>query len=146
MQFDQNNKIVQLCAEGMNMEGRGEHEQAKKLFQQAWDESISDLEKFISAHYVARHQNNVADKLKWDQTALQFALKINGENIEEVFPSLYLNIGKCYEDLKETDLALSNYKSALAFSKFLPENGYGKMIKTGINNGIARAQKSQTDS
>lgn len=33
------------------------------------------LKKFAAAHYVARHQNSVADKLKWDETALQIALK-----------------------------------------------------------------------
>jgi rifampin ADP-ribosylating transferase len=40
---------------------------------------------------VARHQKNVSDKLKWLETALQFALKINNETVMGAFPSLYLN-------------------------------------------------------
>jgi hypothetical protein len=32
MQFDPNNKIVQLCAQGMDMGGEGKMEDAHKLF------------------------------------------------------------------------------------------------------------------
>ena len=62
------------------------------------------FEKFISAHYVARHQENIQDKLKWDETALNLALKINDKNIKGALPSLYLNIAKCHEDLKDLSL------------------------------------------
>jgi len=50
---------------------------------------------------VARHQGNTEDKLKWDETALQLALKINDDNVKEAYPSLYLNIAKGYEDLHD---------------------------------------------
>lgn len=63
MQLDPSNKIVQLCGEGMMLEGEGKMEEAKKLFQQAWNESSVSFEKCISAHYMARHQKNIADKL-----------------------------------------------------------------------------------
>lgn len=54
------------------------------------------------------------------------------------YPSLYLNIGKRYEELNEIDHAKKNYQLALSFSNFLPGDGYGKMIKSGIANGIER--------
>jgi rifampin ADP-ribosylating transferase len=138
MQFDPNNKIVKLCAQGMSLEGEGKPEEAGKMFQQAWNESSNDFEKFTSAHYVARHQESVSDKLKWDSIALNFALKINDDTVKGTYPSLYLNIGKCYEDLKEMDNARKNYQLALSFSDYLPNDGYGKMIKSGIMNGIER--------
>ena len=75
MQFDPHNTIVKLCSEGMNLEGQGKKDEALKIFMQAWDEAKDNLEKFISAHYVARHQQNPSEKLKWDETALGFALK-----------------------------------------------------------------------
>ena len=77
MQFDPNNPIVKLCAEGMNFEG--EAAKALQLFQRAWDESTNDFEKFISAHYLARHQKSIEDKLKWDEIALSEARKIDNE-------------------------------------------------------------------
>jgi hypothetical protein len=76
MEFNPNNNVVKLCLQGMGMEENGKSEEASKLFLQAWSEATSDFEKFISAHYVARHQKNVSDKLKWLETALQLALKI----------------------------------------------------------------------
>ncbi|MFB6340938.1 hypothetical protein ACE1ET_04425 [Saccharicrinis sp. FJH62] len=142
MQFDQNNKIVKLCAEGMDREGRGEKDEALKLFRQAWNEASNDFEKFISAHYIARRQETIEDKLKWDETALQLALKINDETVKDAFPSLYLNIGKCYEDLNDVDSAMKNYDLALSYAGFLPDDGYGNMIKSGITQGIKRVSNN----
>ena len=141
MEFDPDNNVVKLCAEGMDMEGNGKPQEAGKLFFQAWSEATNELEKFIAAHYLARHQNSVADKLKWDKTALQSALTINNDTVKGTFPSLYLNIAKCYEDLDELDNAKMNYELALSFSDWLPDDGYGNMIKSGIMNGIERVIK-----
>jgi rifampin ADP-ribosylating transferase len=138
MLFDPNNNVVKLCAQGMEMEGQGKPEDAVKLFLQAWAEATSYFEKFTAAHYVARHQESVEDKLKWDKIALQLALKINDDNVREVYPSLYLNIAKCYEDLKEPENAKINYELAISFIHFLPDNGYGNMVKGGIIDGIER--------
>ncbi len=138
MQFDPGNPVIKLCAEGMNSEARGEIANAKQLFQQAWDISSNDFEKFTSAHYMARHQKNIADKLKWDEMALSIALKIKDESIRTYYPSLYLNIAKCYEDLTDMENAKKNYQSALSFANLLPDDGYGKMIRSGINKGIER--------
>ncbi len=112
MEFNPNNNVVKLCLQGMGMEEKGKPEEASKLFLQAWDEAIYDFEKFISAHYVARYQKNVSDKLKWLETALQFALKINDDSVRSAFPSLYSNIAKCYEELSDPDKAKKNYELA----------------------------------
>ena len=105
---------------------------------QAWKEGTNDFEKFTAAYYVARSQKDIHDKLKWLETALQFALKINDESVKAAFPSLYSNIAKCYEDLHNYNTALENYNFALSFSSFLADDGYGNMIKAGINNGLER--------
>ena len=115
MEFSPNNKIIKLCVQGMDMEGEGRPEEAGKLFLQAWEEATNDLEKFIAAHYVARTQTNVSDKLRWLKTALQFALKINDDTVKSAFPSLYSNIGKCYEDLDDAENAKKNYELARSF-------------------------------
>lgn len=55
MLFDPYNKIVHLCAKGMELEGQ-DQVVAKVLFMQAWNDSSNDLEKCITAHYLARQQ------------------------------------------------------------------------------------------
>ncbi len=88
MGFDPNNNVVKLCLQGMGMEENGKLEEASKLFLQAWNEAANDSEKFISAHYLIRHQKNASDKLKWLEKALQLALKINDDTVKSAFPSL----------------------------------------------------------
>lgn len=72
------------------MEEKGNPEEAGKLFLQGWSEATNDFEKFLTAQYVARHQKTVPGKLKWLETALEHALKINDDIVKSAFPSLYL--------------------------------------------------------
>ena len=141
MQFDPDNNVIKLCARGMGLEGEGKNEEAYIMFQQAWNEATDDFEKFTAAHYVARRQTNSADKLYWDKTALSLALKIDDQDLKGSYPSLYLNIAKCYEDLHNPDEARDNYLLALSFAGCLPDDGYGKMIKSGIMNGLERVKR-----
>ncbi len=138
MSFDPNNPIMQLCAAGMEKEGKGDSEAAALLFTQAWNEATNDFEKFTAAHYVARQQASIADKLHWDITALNLALKINTAPIRESLPSLYLNIAKCYEDMQDLTNARTHYQLAKEHAAYLPDNGYGAMIKSGIQKGMER--------
>jgi len=107
----------------MDAEGKGKPEEASRLFLQAWNEATDDFEKFIAAHFVARHQQTVADKLQWLETALQFALKTNNEGVKAAFPSLYSSIAKCYEDLRDRDNARKNYELAMSFTDKPSDNG-----------------------
>lgn len=115
MEFSSNNHIVKLCLQGMGLEEKGKPEEASVIFNQAWNEAASDFEKFLAAYYAARHQGNDSDKLKWLETSLQFALKINNDTVKSAFSSLYLNIAKCYEDIGEPDNAKKNYELAATF-------------------------------
>jgi len=123
MEFNPNNNVVKLCVQGMDMEEKGKPEEASRLFLQAWNEATNDFEKFTAAYYVARHQKNVPHKLKWLETALQFALKINDDTVKGAFPSIYINIARCYEDLSDLDNAKKNYELAISFTDKPSDNG-----------------------
>jgi rifampin ADP-ribosylating transferase len=138
MVFDPDNHIVQLCAEGMGKEGEGNKTEAAFLFEKAWNEASNNQERFIAAHYLARVQPDVDSKLKWDLCALDSAIKIEDGSVKAHYPSLYLNVAKCYEDLGNIALAKRNYDLAKFFTQYLPEDAYGKMIRAGIESGIAR--------
>ena len=115
MEFDPRNNIVKLCLQGMGMEENGKPEDARRIFLQAWHEATNDFEKFLAAYYVAPHQEDVRDKLKWLETSLQLALKINNESVNGALPSLYLNIAKCYEELSDPVNAKKNHELAISF-------------------------------
>jgi hypothetical protein len=115
MEFNPNNNVVKVCLQGMSLEEKGKPGEASKLFLQAWDAATHDFEKFLAAYYVARHQTNVSDKLKWLEASLQFALKTDNDAVKSAYPSLYANIAKCFEDLGDRDKAKENYKLATSF-------------------------------
>jgi len=100
----------------MDMEVKSKPEEASRLFLQAWNEATNDFEKFTAAYYVARHQKNVSDKLKWLETDLQLALKINDDSVKSALPTLYSNIAKCYEELNDPGNAKKNQELAISFA------------------------------
>ena len=107
----------------MDMETKDKPSEAVKLFLQAWNEATNDFEKFTAAYYVARHQQNVRDKLQWLETCLQFDLKINDDTVKSALPSLYSNIAKCCEELNDPDNAKKNFE--LATSSGIKPNDKG---------------------
>ena len=121
MEFNPNNNVIKLCIEGMGMEEKGKPGEASMLFLRAWNESTNDFEKFTAAYYVARHQKNVSDKLKWLETALKSALRINDVSVAGAFPSLYSNIAKCYEESGDADNAKKNHELAIS-SRDMPSD------------------------
>lgn len=86
----------------MNLEEKGLPDEAYKIFLQGWNEATNDFERFLAAHYVAQHQKNASDKLKWLETTLRFAQRVNNNAVKSAFPSLYSKIAKCYEELNNT--------------------------------------------
>ena len=123
MEFSPHNPIIQLCLQGMAMEDKGKPEEATKIFLQAWNEATNDFEKFTAAYYLARQQKTFSDRLKWLDTSLQSALRINDVSVAGAFPALYANIAKCYEDLGDPDSAKKNYDLAISSAERPADNG-----------------------
>src|SRR3569833_2882643 len=98
MEFNPNNIVIQLCMQGMGMEEKGQPDAAAGLFRRAWNEATNNFEKFLAAWYVARQQKDPSDRLKWYETALQFALQINDNAVNSALPALYAAIARCYEE------------------------------------------------
>jgi tetratricopeptide (TPR) repeat protein len=112
MEFNPHNNIVKLCIQGMGMEDTGKADEARRLFLEAWDEATNDFEKYIAAYYVARHQDSVADSLKWLETALELARKVDSVAATSAFPGLHKKIAECYEELGDAENARRNFELA----------------------------------
>lgn len=123
MEFSPNNHVVKLCVQGMDLEEKGKPQDASRIFIQAWNEATNDFEKFIAAFYVARHQNSVADKLKWLETVLQLASRIDGDSVKSALSSLYSDIAQCYEALGDVDNAKLNTELAMRSKNEVSDRG-----------------------
>jgi tetratricopeptide (TPR) repeat protein len=138
--MDLENPVVKLCVAGTQAEFKGALEEARTLYQQAWESARDDYEACIAAHYVARFQDDPEQKLHWNRIALERAEVVGDERVREFYPSLYLNMGHSYELLGDQDEARRYYDLAAAqgvrheASLLKPTNREdGKNAKVNIN-------------
>ncbi len=123
IKFDPSNVVVKLCMSGMSLEDSGKLEDAIAMFHKAWHEATDDYERFIAAYHLARQQKSITDKLKWMETSLQCALNINDDNVKSAYPTLYLNIAKCYEELCDSNNAKRNYELSNSYKDAPSDEG-----------------------
>ena len=97
--MDINSPVVQLCIQGVLAEFERRLDDARALYQQAWESHADDYEACIAAHYLARFQDSPDETLHWNQIALEHADAVNDERVREFYPSLYLNLGRSHEIL-----------------------------------------------
>lgn len=71
-----------------------------------------DYEFCIAAHYVARFQETPEEKLRWNLEALNRAEAGSDDRVNELYPSLYLNLGQSYELLGNQEEAGRYYDLA----------------------------------
>jgi rifampin ADP-ribosylating transferase len=114
IKFDPKNNIIKLCMIGMGLNDSGKVEEAKAMFQKAFEEAADDYEKFIAAYHLAKQQENITEKLRLLMISLQCAQNINDDNVKSAYKALYENIAKCYEELNDFDNAKRNYELAEA--------------------------------
>lgn len=95
--MDTSNPVIQLCMDGSRAEFEHRLDDARVLYQQAWDAHTDDYEACIAAHYVARFQDSAEESLRWNRIALEYANAVNDERVKDFYPSLYLNLGRSYD-------------------------------------------------
>lgn len=137
MNVDPQDPIVQLCSQGIHQEMSGNTTAAAQLYAKAWELKTNDHQACIVAHYMARTQTTHEDALRWNLLALEYANKV-GESIDAFYPSLYLNVGKSYEDLSNKKEARKYYFLGMEKVDLLPEDGLGKMTKDALIRGLER--------
>jgi tetratricopeptide (TPR) repeat protein len=144
--IDPENSVVRFCAEGMEREQEGRHDEALRLFTRAWDQSEDAFERTIAAHYLARHQTTTEAKLHWNQESLSNADAVGDDRVQALYPSLYLNMGKSHEDLGNLTDAKRFYDMAADRIDELPEGHYGDVVRQGVINGLQRiSNQSEKD-
>ncbi|HEU0297586.1 MAG TPA: hypothetical protein VFR47_32895 [Anaerolineales bacterium] len=110
--MDTTNPVIQLCIQGARAEFEHRLEDARALYEQAWEERQDDYEACIAAHYLARFQDSPEESLRWNQLSLQHANLVADERVKDFYSSLYLNLGRSYEVLGNQTEAQRYYRLA----------------------------------
>ena len=116
--MDLENSVIQLCIQGTRAEFERRPEDARALYQQAWDIHTDDYEACIGAHYLARFQDTPEKTLQWNWIALQHANAIHDKIVKDFLPSLYLSLGSLYEVLGNIVEAQKYYQLAAELGFF----------------------------
>ena len=112
--MDTNNPVIQLCIAGTQAEFRKDMTAACEYYLQAWQTASNDYEACVAAHYVARCQTTPQDVFVWNQKALEHAMLVSDDSVKEFYPSLYLNMGKSFQDTGNPEEARKYFNLAAA--------------------------------
>ena len=127
---------------------------ARDDFDLIWRELGPDgdpLHRVTAAHYAADVQDEPRDELAWDLDALGAAEEVTDARardyhadlaIEGFFPSLHLNLAEDYRTLGDLTAARRHIAAARERVSALPEDGYGAMIRSGIDRLAALLDES----
>jgi len=140
MPIDPKNPVVLLCAAGMERDG--EPDEARRLFQQAWDARRNDYDAAIAAHYLARHQLSPHETLRWNSLAVAHAERVADGRTTELFPSLYLNLASSLTALGRLDEARAIIARAKQHLESLRADGYRDFLAHGIDRLKARLENT----
>ncbi len=123
MVFDPRNPVIQRFLRGISLEEGGKPDEAQNVFLHAWEDAASDFEKYLAAYYLARHQEDDLEKLRWLKAALQYALIVDRESVQGAPAFLHRSMGECYERLGESRMAATHHDLALNFPGQVRDEG-----------------------
>lgn len=127
---DPDNPVIQLCAEGMAIEG--DAPAARELFAKAWELRRDDYDASIAAHFVARHQPTPDDTLHWNELAVRHAEAVADDRAKPFLSSLYLNLGESQRVLGQHREAIGSARVARAALVHVEEGGYREFVAGAI--------------
>jgi hypothetical protein len=125
----------------MELSHRVEREEAREAFTQLWQNADAPLHRCAIAHAMADVQDDPREELAWDLRALDAVADVTDEDVAAagmtstagaMRPSLHLNLGEDYRKLGERAAARRHLELGLAACDALPDDGYGRMIRGGL--------------
>jgi hypothetical protein len=142
--MDQPDEFMRRIGEGIGLSQRGERDGARALFLRIWDELRDEgdaLHRCALAHHLADVQDDPREELAWDLRALAAADSVTKKRARQAgvagsvrgfYPSLHLNLGDVYRRLGDRKRAREHLERGRAAAGVLDDDGYGKMIKGGL--------------
>lgn len=121
----------------------GASDAARAALQECWDRtSPSDhAQRCVIAHYLADQQTDLTAETDWDERAVAEHAQVEESDLTALgidsaagfAPSLHLNLGDDHLRAGNTGLAREHLVAARNAEHFLSDDGYGAMIRAGID-------------
>jgi hypothetical protein len=135
----------------------GRRQEARERLADLWQrvgEQGDPLHRVSVAHFLADLQDDVAQELAWDERALAAVQELTDERAQQYatslqvrgfLPSLHLNLADAQRRLGRAQRALEQLARAEASVEALPDDGYGRLVRGGIEHVRAALAAGSTD-
>ena len=121
--FSPFNPVIRRCLAGISKEEAGERAAAANEFRQAWNEAPDDFEKFLTAFFLARVQDDAAARLNWLEKSLQHAEAIDDLAVKTALPTLYSRLSEVHDALDNKELSRQYADRAILARSSQPDPG-----------------------
>jgi hypothetical protein len=121
----------------------GDREGGRERLLACWAATTEDdhAQRCVLAHYLADLEAHLDDEVAWDERALAAFAHVRDDELAAVgipsaagmAPSLHLNLGEGYRRQGRTDEARAQVEAGLAAARHLADDGYGAMVRTGLD-------------
>jgi tetratricopeptide (TPR) repeat protein len=143
--------VLARISDALGLYNAGRRAEAREAFTQLWNE-LGDGDPFhrcVLAHYMADAQDDPEQELDWDRKALAAADRISRERpdtasltVLSFYPSLHLNLADVLHRTGRLEEARRHLQLAQQSADALTDDGYGQMIRNGIERLAARLAAS----
>jgi hypothetical protein len=134
----------------------GDREAARARFQALWEAIGPEgdpLHRVALAHHMADVQDDPAQAIAWDERALAAADRLGDDrarshheslSVQAFYPSLHLNLAEGHRRLGDTEAAHRHLALGRRALDALPDDGYGRLIRGGLDRLAARLEAGDT--
>ena len=122
----------------------GDKDAGRQALLACWEDTLPDEHAYrcILAHYLADTATDLDAEISWDEAALAEHAGVKDEDLAPLgipaargfAPSLHLNLGDGYLRRGESERARGHLERGLAGTEELGSEGYGAMIRSGLQN------------
>ena len=130
----------------------GDASAGREQLRQCWDATGpgDHAPRCVLAHYLADLEPELADEVAWDERALSEFASVGRDDLTPVgitdtrllAPSLHLNLADGYLRSNRPGDARRHLDEGYAAVDLLPDDGYGEMIRRGLDGLSDRLERS----
>ncbi|WP_132424082.1 hypothetical protein [Pseudonocardia endophytica] len=148
----QDDPVMTRIGEAVQLGHAGDAAGARRRFAEIWEDvgaGGDPLHRCALAHYAADVQEDPDEELRWDRLALAAADELGDGrarafhpalDVTAFYPSLHLNLADVLRRLGDAAQAGHHLQQARAAVGRLPDDGYGQMIRSGVERCAARLE------
>ncbi|MEO8954255.1 MAG: hypothetical protein ACR2H5_14680 [Ktedonobacteraceae bacterium] len=127
--------MIEKIGHAQDLAANGDRDGARTLYANMWAEATRAEDQYqacVVAHFMAHAHVEPEAQRDWHLRALHAADAVGDERVRGFYPSLYANLGEVNLRLGNLTQAREYISRANEVQQVLPDDGYGRLIRSLI--------------